>query len=236
MGTYFVVSDIHGHYTLLKEALATAGFDAENENHILICCGDYFDRGDENVEVLKFFERLKNKVLLRGNHEDMLLKIFETGQMKPHNFLNGTLKTIENFFGKYCLDPTDDSLDFAGKTGTLDRICDFINETVDYFETEKYVFVHGWLPENATTPEARQKVSKEVWERARWIKWTDKYNGERPLEDKILVCGHVPTFFAYRVDSRRDASNSNLYYGNGLIAVDAGAFDTNRINVLVLEE
>ncbi len=236
MSRYFVVSDIHGHYTLLREALNEAGFDAENENHILVCCGDYFDRGDENVEVLKFFERLKHKVLLRGNHEDMLLKIFETGQMKPHNFLNGTLKTVESFFGKYCLDPIDNSLDFSGKTGTLDRICDFINETADFFETEKYVFVHGWLPENAVTSQARQNASKKAWERARWIKWTDQYIGERPLADKTLVCGHVPTFFAYRVDSRRDASNADIYYGNGLIAVDAGVFDTQRVNVLVLEE
>ena len=64
----FVVSDVHGHYTLLREALDRAGFDKDNEDHLLICCGDYFDRGNENVEVLRFFERLQHKVLLRGNH------------------------------------------------------------------------------------------------------------------------------------------------------------------------
>lgn len=48
----FAVSDIHGHYHILKEALDRAGFDDSNDNHLLVCCGDYFDRGDENVEVL----------------------------------------------------------------------------------------------------------------------------------------------------------------------------------------
>ena len=72
----FVVSDVHGHCSLLNEALFNAGFDKDNEEHLLVCCGDYFDRGNENVEVLKFFERLKHKVLLRGNHEDLLMKVF----------------------------------------------------------------------------------------------------------------------------------------------------------------
>jgi predicted phosphodiesterase len=40
----FVVSDIHGHCTLLQKALERAGFDDANEDHLLICCGDYFDR------------------------------------------------------------------------------------------------------------------------------------------------------------------------------------------------
>ena len=74
----FVVSDVHGHCTLLKAALDKAGFDKDDPEHLLICCGDYFDRGDENMEVLRFFERLKHKVLLRGNHDDMLLKLLQT--------------------------------------------------------------------------------------------------------------------------------------------------------------
>ena len=100
----FVVSDIHGHYTLLKEELDKAGFDNENTEHLLICCGDYFDRGSENLEVLKFFERLKHKVLLRGNHEDLLLKLLQTGRVLPHNYINGTMQTLTDFFGKYSIE------------------------------------------------------------------------------------------------------------------------------------
>ena len=101
MKKLFVVSDVHGHYTLLKEALDRAGYDKDNKDHLLICCGDYFDRGDENIEVLKFFERVKNKVLLRGNHEDMLLKLLQTGKLLPHHYINGTISTLRNIFGKY---------------------------------------------------------------------------------------------------------------------------------------
>lgn len=49
---------------------------------------------------------------------------------------------------KYSIDPVDDAIDFSGKTRIKDRLCEFIEETVYYYETENYVFVHGCLPEN----------------------------------------------------------------------------------------
>lgn len=232
----FIVSDIHGHCTLLKEALAKAGFDKENPEHVLICCGDYFDRGNENLDVLKFFERLKHKVLLRGNHEDLLLKLLQTGKVLPHNYINGTMQTLSDFFGKYSIDPVDDTIDFSGKTRMVDRICDYIDETVNYFETENYVFVHGWFPDKATTSEQRANASNTDWEQARWVRWTEQYNGERPLGDKTLICGHVPTFYANKFDPNRGKDNCDIFYGNGLIVIDAGTFDTKKINVLVLED
>ena len=236
MKKMFVVSDVHGHYTLLKEALDRAGFDQENADHLLICCGDYFDRGNENVAVLKFLERVKHKVLLRGNHEDLLLKLLQTGKLLPHHYINGSMRTLENFFGKYSIDPVNETIDFSGKTRTVDRICKFIEETIDYYENENYVFVHGWLPEDALTPETRQKASPEAWAEARWVRWNEQYVGHRPLAGKTLICGHVPTFFANALDPSRGENNYEIFYGNGIIAIDTGTADTKQVNVLVLEQ
>ena len=236
MRKLFVVSDIHGHYTLLKEALDKAGFDKNNENHWLVCCGDYFDRGSENAEVLTFFERLSRKVLLRGNHEDMLLKLLQTGKLLPHHYINGTVSTLRSFFGKYFIDPADDTIDFSGKTRIVDRVCEFIEETVDYYETEHFVFVHGWLPENALSQEARQQATAEDWAKARWVKWNERYIGLRPLEDKTLICGHLPTFCANSLDRNRGKNCCDIFYGNGIVAIDAGTADTKQLNVLVLED
>ncbi len=232
----FVVSDIHGHCSLLKEALSRAGFDHDDPQHLLVCCGDYFDRGNENADVLKFFEQLKHKVLLRGNHEDLLLKLLRTGKVLPHNYINGTMQTLADFFGNHFIDPIDDTIDFSGKNRTVDRICEFIDETSNYFETESYVFVHGWLPDNSDTTKMRKELSDDVWEKARWLKWPEKYNGQRPLVDKTLICGHVPTFFAEKFDPTRTNGDADIFYGNGLIAIDAGTYDTKQINVLVLED
>lgn len=236
MKKLFVISDIHGHCTLLKAALDQAGFDREDPTHWLIGCGDYFDRGNENVEVLKFLERVPRKVLLRGNHEDLLLKLLQSGKVLPHHYINGTMQTLQDFFGKYFIDPADDSIDFSGKTRTVDRLCDFIGETVDYFETKHYVFVHGWLAENADTAEKRQDASSDAWAKARWEKWIQQYGEERPLADKTVVCGHVPTFFANLIDRTRPPKCADIFYGNGMIAIDAGTYDSQQVNVLVVED
>ena len=235
MKKLFVVSDVHGHCTLLKEALERAGFEKQDPNHLLICCGDYFDRGDENMEVLRFFEGLPRKVLLRGNHEDMLLRLLQTGKLLPHHRINGTMNTLRSIFGKYFVEPVDDTIDFSGRTRVTNRLCAFIEETVDYYETEHHVFIHGWLPEHGHTPEGRRKADSEAWAKARCLRWDRQYRGQRPLEDKVLVCGHVPTFYANDLDPGRGEHCADIFYGNGLIAIDAGTADTKQINVLVLE-
>lgn len=232
----FVVSDVHGHYSPLKASLQNAGFDANCSDHLLVCCGDYFDRGNENVEVLKFFERLKNKVLLRGNHEDLLFKLLQTGKIQPHNYINGTMRTLENFFGKYFIDPATDTIDFSGKTSTVNRICEFIESTKNFFETENYLFVHGWIPAGCSTLQSVRDSSDAQWEKARWSKWTDCYNGTKPLPQKTLICGHMPTFYATKFDPLRENNDSGIFYGNSVIAIDGGTFDTKAVNVLVIED
>lgn len=232
MKKLFVVSDIHGHDTFLREALDRAGYDMENEDHWLIGCGDYFNRGKENVEVLNFLERVPRKVLVRGNHEDQLLRMFRTGRMQPHQHTNGTFRTVENFFGKCCVDPMDGTVDFFGRTDIIDRLCEFIEKTVDYCETEHYLFVHGWVPKREAF---WRRASKEEWEEARRAKWHQEYTGRRPLADKTLVCGHVPTFYCEAFDSKRDKEDCSIFFGNGLIVLDSGVADTHQVNVLVLE-
>ena len=232
----FVVSDVHGHFTLMKEALDKAGFDKDNSHHLLVSCGDYFDRGNENVEVLKFFERLKYKVLLRGNHEDMLLKLLYTGQLMQHHCINGTIATLDNFFGKNYVDYTTNTIDFSGKTSTVDRMIEFMEETVDYYETANFVFVHGWLPDGYSKDGRWRDAPESVWAEARKIRWTERYTEERPIPDKTLVCGHMPNFYASVFDKHREKGNVDIFYGNGLITVDAGTYDTKRVNVLVIED
>ena len=66
------MSDIHGFYNEMQKALDEAGFDPKNENHWLITCGDNFDRGPYPVEVMRYLRTLPRKILVRGNHEELL--------------------------------------------------------------------------------------------------------------------------------------------------------------------
>ena len=230
----FVVSDVHGHYTLLKNALEKAGFDKENPEHLLVCCGDYFDRGTENREVLTFLESIPNKILLRGNHEDLLEKVLKTGRMEVHNYINGSPATIRSFFGPYAL-REDGSVDTEGKTSMVNWLSTFIEDLFDFYETEKYIFVHGWLPVRETAggvellPQWHRATARE-WAKARWVRWT-QMAGQCPMPEKTIVCGHYPTFMA----PDRSHQDSDIYYGEGFIAIDAGTAQSGRVNVLVLE-
>lgn len=237
----FVVSDIHGHFSLMEDALKKAGFDKNNSEHLLICCGDYFDRGDENKKVLTFFERLRNCVLLRGNHEDMLSDIITSGKLLPHNIGNGTLTTLCEFFGERNVDADLFTLDTSSNTSTAERLLDFINSTKPYFETENYVFTHGWMPTEAVfegfeVPENWRDASQKAWRDARWHKWLDYAKVTSFPEGKTIVCGHVPAFYARYVDSSRTEEDSSIFYGDGFIVVDAGTYSSQSVNVLVLED
>ncbi|MBQ9083744.1 MAG: metallophosphoesterase [Clostridia bacterium] len=238
--TIFAVSDIHGHYTQLKTALDRAGYCADDPSHLLVCCGDYFDRGSENLRVLKFFDFLDRKVLLRGNHEDMLLNLFRTGQLMPYHCTNGTVATVLEFFGKYSVDGFD-WIDFSGRTRMLDRVTDFIHGTHNYFETEHYVFTHGWLPTtlSASGPmidPAWRRASPERWIAARRARWTEMYPQCGRLPDRTLVCGHVPTCFAAELYPERRPEDFSILRKDGLIVLDAGTFSSGEVNVLVIPD
>ena len=51
---YYVVADVHGFCSILKDALKEKGFFNDEEPHKLIVCGDLFDRGGEAVELQNF--------------------------------------------------------------------------------------------------------------------------------------------------------------------------------------
>lgn len=221
----FVVSDVHGHARLLKEALNSAGYDKSNENHLLICCGDCFDRGPENTDVLRFFERIDRKIMIKGNHEERLLEILDTGRLEDHDFMNGTDKTILECFGKYSIINAYMPIDFSGKTGMINRLYDFIGEMRNYYETDKYIFLHGWLPnEYGKVLTDWRNADEEHWSEGRWTWWTRGCDMTGNNESKTIVCGHYPT------------PNGDIYKENSFIAIDAGTATRGKVNVLVIED
>lgn len=68
MKKYFVASDIHSFYTPFVKELNKTSFDLNNEEHILIICGDLFDRGSESLKLYEFIKSLpkERRILIRG--------------------------------------------------------------------------------------------------------------------------------------------------------------------------
>lgn len=91
------IGDIHGCNTVLQEYLK----DGFKEDELYIFCGDYLDRGLENIEVLKFLLSIysnKNVVLLEGNHENSLRNWSSGLNDYSKNFRDSTLNELDNAF------------------------------------------------------------------------------------------------------------------------------------------
>ena len=62
----------------MMNSLTDAGFDVNNENHILVILGDIFDRGTEPIQMYNFLKEFPRdrRILIRGNHEYLLKELY----------------------------------------------------------------------------------------------------------------------------------------------------------------
>lgn len=210
---FFVVSDVHGHLSILKASLTNSGFDPNSLEHLLIICGDCFDRGTENKELYEYLNTISNKIIIRGNHEEMLMNAIKRGYINVADMYNGTETTIENLL-------VSDSIDSRGRINISDyrrkRILDYLSQTVDYYETQNYVFVHGWIPEINKLSGDWRKAPLSEWSDARWESWMELYD-KYGVICKTIVCGHRAAKYASMIDNSRDANDCSSYYGKILL-------------------
>ncbi|MBQ7827977.1 MAG: metallophosphoesterase [Clostridia bacterium] len=232
--TIFAVSDIHGHYTQFKKALEESGFERGCDDHLLVVCGDCFDRGRENKAVLEYLEGIDNKVVIRGNHEDLLLDALDTHKISYYDVHNGTDITIEEFLGADAIDR-----DGTIKRGTAGekRLRSFIGGMVDYFETKNFVFTHGWIPlDDRGRTDGWRVATPRGWRHARFSEWTEMYTKGMTLPRKTIVCGHRSASYGHLFDPKRAASDSTPFFGEGMAAIDALTVLSSQVNILLIED
>ncbi len=234
----FAVSDAHGHASVLKRDLEAAGFGVGREDHLLVCCGDIFDRGGENRAMLAYLESIPNKVLLRGNHEDMLIRALDRGYITDTDIHNGTDITLCEFLG-------EDSIDKNGRIAPNPEaeaiLRAYVDSTLPYFETEHYVFTHGWIPLGTKNGYSEveptwRSSSFPAFRDSRWIAWPKAYELGLTLSDKTIVCGHRASVYGVAFDRRRARDDTSPFFGKGMVAIDGATVVSGRVNVLVLED
>ena len=230
---YFVASDIHGHGSMFISTLLEHGFEPNSDGQMLIICGDCFDRGNESKILYDFLKRVDNKVIIRGNHEEMLSNALSRGYVTVTDIYNGTDVTVDDLFGVGSIDGGTGAIEISGYHRR--KIEKFLYQTVDYYESENFVFVHGWIPEgNALTGDWRNATAYD-WSSSRWDSWLqmrDKYW----VNKKLIVCGHRSSCFASRVDSTRREDDYSPYFGEHFIAIDPLTVMSGEINLLVIED
>lgn len=258
---YFVFSDVHGFYSILKEELDKKGFDVNNDDHMLISIGDNFDRGNENYQMYLFLKEMKEKkkiILIKGNHEDLFLEMLYRGNPMYHDKTNGTLGTLEEFYKVFYDDEGYKYLYFFGDVYYKlkdEGIIEFMDDMLDYYETDHYVFTHGFIPiaHNIDLEYDLdwRNASKEEFKRSRWVNGMERSIYDNiGIEGKKIVVGHFHASYGNVRKREGKFENSlklrklefenlddmNVYEDDNVIAIDACTVLSKRVNVLVIED
>lgn len=229
----YAVTDIHGCKRDFTSALMRAGFQPNSPNHLLVSCGDHFDRGFENLEIYAYLKSVKNKILIKGNHEEMLVKALERSYIDHTDVHNGTDVTVEELLGGGCMDPYGR---ITVPPSAKQEIYDFVNTMYDYLETDKHVFVHGWTAEAVNHSENWRHAPMEDWQESRWIEWQRIYPNHPRVEGKTVVCGHRSASLAANFDMKRSGADFGPFYGDGITVLDGTTYKTHKVNVYVTED
>lgn len=188
MKKYFAFSDVHGDFTALDLSLKNAGFDANNENHILLGLGDYFDRGSQSKEVyefLKSFEKLGRGFYVFGNHDEMFYDYLKGGDGSFNFEYNGlweTVKSFTNLRGPYYL-LDEEARERINKNYGVKN---WLAKLPLGFTLDNYVFTHAGL---------KYDIVKDSWVVDVWAKSNDFVeNFPEEKENKVYVFGHWHAF------------------------------------------
>ena len=254
---YYVVADPHGFYTELVDALRNKGYFDDNEPHKLIICGDLLDRGKEALKMQQFVLDLMEKdqvILIRGNHEDLLLALLDhwaerSYELRPH-VLNGTLDTVLQMAGEETVTPENgEKILKAAQTSQF--VTQIIPKMIDYFETEHYIFVHGWIPCSRvqldetryldTKIEDWRHATPDEWWEARWINGMDAWVQGARETDKTIVCGHFHCSYGHANIEHKGSefgedADFEPFEADGILAIDACTALSHKVNCIVIED
>lgn len=255
---YFVVSDIHSYYEPLKKALDEAGYDPVNADHTLIVLGDVFDRGPDTIKVYDFLTKTvpaERLVLIRGNHERLMMEMNRRGYPETYDYTNGTVESVLQITGcSLTMFTYDMATTFSKLTSSKPFIWIKYGPWVDYYEMQNYIFVHGWLPlkdgsnkfssyKPIVDPNWRMASGRQ-WDDASWMSGVEALERGCVIPGKTIVCGHWHTSAFHSAFEKRvadefgeDADFSIFRSADGsCIAIDACTAWTNKTNVLVIDD
>ena len=262
----FIVSDLHGYFKEFVRDLTNAGFDVNNENHLLIVAGDIFDRGPDSKEIYKFLRKLQNinkAIVLKGNHDNMFID-FLKGKDSWFNFIhNGMKNTFDSFLertmsfesfitidlGLGMEKLTEETYDALWKKyqedtrrtiiSENDGILEWFTNLPDYYETKNYIITHASIDTEAKdwhSPEF-SKYRYVSWDACHWDDGSF-FGKELKNTDKKIVVGHYHTDgIREKFNLSYDGTNSILERDDGrIICIDTCTPRTKRVNVLIIDD
>jgi serine/threonine protein phosphatase 1 len=226
----YAIGDIHGRLDLLEQLLARIEQDqsANRTAHAvqLIFLGDYVDRGMQSAEVIERLMLLQSApatiamlapVFLRGNHEDVLLRVAQGAA--DEDMLGGWLgyggrETLASYGVSSRLLYGDDldAITTVAAQVVPDSHRQFMASLSMRHESGDYLFVHAGVHPGRALDDQRDHDLL-------WIR--EPFLSSRTDFGKIVVHGH--------------SISMDVQIKPNRIGIDTGAYATNRLTALVLE-
>lgn len=197
------ISDIHGFHKRFLAVLGAANYDPLHDK--LVMLGDYIDRGPNSKEVLAKIKELveAGATALLGNHEWMLLEVYE-GRLSIYDWLrNGGKTTLESYGVESIYDLPREDIAFMKKLPTT-------------YETKQHIFVHAGI--NPDKPLLEQALFDLLWIRDNWL--NSDYTG------KSVVFGHTPSLDGVAATAHKIMVDTGAAYGGKLTLVDLTTLTT----------
>lgn len=168
----FVIGDIHGCIATLVELVLNNIKPKRNDEIIFV--GDLIDRGPNSKAVVDFVMELQKKfkvIVIRGNHEQMLLDSLTDDYAFELWYFNGSEETLHSF-------------QISHPSEMAQKYIDFFSILPFYVLLEDFVVTHGDL--NFDVEDPFTDTHTMLW--GRWLPFRpEKINYRR------LVVGHTPT-------------------------------------------
>lgn len=191
----YVIGDIHGEYSKLKQLIEEI---LPDHRTTLIFLGDYIGKGFNSKEVIDYLIQLNKKVncvFLRGNHELMLLKAFG-GDEKAIAFMEryGDLETVNSYFKERKTNITKNDIIRLLSIISKEHLS-FFQNTRSYYSDDNYLIVHAGInPEKIVLDNSCEDI---FFIRNKFIDCQEK------VIDKRIIFGHTafknPYFDIFKV-------------------------------------
>lgn len=176
----YVMGDIHGGYLALEQCLERCKFDYQNDT--LIQLGDIIDGNRPDwILCMKELQKIKNLILIKGNHDQWLREYLETGVAKQIWLSQGGQCTLDVY-----LKGLDDGII------TEDEVRAFFNKQVRYYlDDDNRLFVHGGIKYGHKTDIAMELM----WNRDMWESAVLGYQQMKTKNYKEIFIGHTSTLY-----------------------------------------
>lgn len=172
MGKQFVIGDIHAGYRSLKQCLERSNFNYDEDQ--LIVLGDIVDGWSETPLVIEELLKIKNLILIEGNHDTWAREWFKFGARPIIWTQQGGQATIDSYIANPEL---------------MIKHREFFDKAVKCYVDEDRLFVHGGF--RLGIPADEQDLRYLSWDR-------DLYDRRNNILDispyKEVFIGHTSTW------------------------------------------